>query len=115
MFQAAHPEAHISCAGRGSIDQEAKRAQGRSNARFGESAHNYNCAIDMFVSLPNKGIYDLEWFTLIMAPEVPDYLEWYGAPGAKYSELAHVELKEWKLMRADGKLSLVEKPHAKRA
>jgi len=108
LFQAAHPEAHISCAGRGLEAQQAAKAAKASKADFGESAHNYNCALDLFVILPGKDIYDRKWFNEVVAPKIPYYLNWYGAPGSAFFELPHVELREWRALRAQGFCVLVE-------
>lgn len=109
LFQAKHPEAHISCAGRGLKDQQAAKAAKASRADYGESAHNWNAAIDIFVQLPKKDIYDKNWFATILAPEVPYFLNWYGAPGSEFYELPHIELREWRGRKASGELALVEK------
>jgi hypothetical protein len=108
IFQAAHPEAHISCAGRGHADQEIKRSEGLSKASYGQSAHNYNCAIDVFVSLSQKDIYDKKWFNEVLAPEIPYFLNWYGAPDSRFHELPHIELRDWRRLKATGMVSLVE-------
>lgn len=108
LFQSKHPEAHISEAGRGVIEQEAAKAKGASKASFGESAHNYNCAIDMFELDGDLNIYEKEWFEKVVAPEIPEYLVWYGVPGSKFFELPHVELRNWKNLRDEGKVKLVE-------
>lgn len=109
MFQGKHPEAHISEAGRGLVDQEAAKHRGASKASFGESAHNCNCAIDMFeMAGDRKIIYEKEWFQKVLAPELPDYLVWYGAPGSKFFELPHIEHRDWKKLLAEGKAKLVE-------
>ena len=108
MFQAKHPEAHISCAGRGLSDQEAAKASGASRASFGKSAHNWNSAIDLFVIKAQTDIYDKKWFTEVVAPEIPYFLNWYGAPGASFPELPHIELREWQGLKIAGELRLVE-------
>lgn len=108
MFQAKHKEAHISCAGRGFQDQEDARAAGKSRAHYGQSSHNYNCAIDLFVIMPGKDIYDLKWFKETLAPEIPYFLNWYGAPGAAFHELPHLELRSWRGLIAQGLAELVE-------
>lgn len=108
LFQEKHPEFHISCAGRGHADQEAAKNAKASRASYGESAHNYNAAIDTFVQLPGKGLYDEEWFSKILAPAIPYYLNWYGAKGSVFPELPHIELREWRGRKASGELSLVE-------
>lgn len=105
-FQAANPVAHISCAGRGRQDQEACLVRGASKAHYGKSAHNANAAIDIFVlSVDFPGnLYPKEWFDDTLAPSIPPYLEWYGAPGAQFPELPHIEIRHWHLMN----LPLVE-------
>lgn len=111
MFQAKHPEAHISCAGRGAADQMAALAAKASRAKFGESAHNYNCAIDLFVmdhkNYPNN-IYPKKWFETVLAPEIPYFLNWYGDKGSKFYELPHVEVRDWRGLRSQGLAQLVE-------
>lgn len=110
LFQAKHPEAHISCAGRGYADQKAALAAKASRADFGQSAHNWNCAIDLFVMLPGKDLYDREWFKKVLAPAVPYMLRWYGEPGCSFPELPHVEYREWRALKAQGLIALVEEP-----
>lgn len=103
-IQAKHPEAHISCAGRGRADQELFFKQGSSKAKFGQSAHNFNAALDIFKLHMNGAEWPREWFKSVVAPAVkahnenPDSvfkLNWYGEPGAKFYELPHVEIKDW--------------------
>jgi hypothetical protein len=111
MFQDTRPEAHISCAGRGQFDQEMLFIRGASKARYGESAHNYNAAIDFFELQGDiKNIYEPEWFKLVLAPAIQSlsWLRWYGIPGAEFPELPHVEVRDWRVMRTKGALSLVE-------
>lgn len=108
FFQSKYPEAHISCAGRGHAEQETKKLEGRSNASYGKSAHNYNCAIDIFVQLPKTDIYDKKWFANKVAPEVPFFLNWYGSPESDFYELPHIELREWRKLRTSGMVALVE-------
>lgn len=107
-LQSIHPEAHISCAGRGRIDQEQALKDKRSKANWLESAHNYNCAIDIFVIAQNLHIYDIGWFNEVIAPNITDQLEWYGAPHASFKELPHVEIKNWKELRDSGLIGPVE-------
>lgn len=109
-FQKDHPEAHISCAGRGMEEQEAKKASGNSNAHYGSSAHNWNAAIDLFCQIPGTDLYDEDWFKEVVGPAVPYFLNWYGAPGATYPELPHIEMRDWRGMKAAGELALVEEP-----
>lgn len=108
-LQESHPEAHISCAGRGEIEQEAVLRKGASRAPWKKSAHNWNAAVDIFeMSGDRSNIYERAWFEKIVAPRIPDFLVWYGAPGAPFPELPHVEIKGWRELAAQGKLKLVE-------
>lgn len=107
-FQRNHPEAHISCAGRGRLDQESFYAKGASKARYGESAHNFNAAIDIFRLLENE--YDLskDWFQAALVPSLTPDLNWYGRPGAPFYERPHIEIGAWNQMAKNGILNLVE-------
>lgn len=107
-FQAEHPEAHISCAGRGADEQTEKLREGRSRARYGKSAHNYNCAIDVFVQLPKKDIYDSTWFQKVLAPKIPYHLKWYGSKDSDFYELPHIEVRDWRKLASTGGATLVE-------
>ncbi len=107
-FQQAHPEAHISCAGRGADEQTEKLRGGLSRAKYGRSAHNYNCAIDVFVQLPKKDIYDAEWFSKVLAPAIPYHLKWYGSKDSDFYELPHIELRDWRKLVATKEAVLVE-------
>lgn len=108
-LQAEVPEAHISCAGRGRIEQEADFHKRVSNAHFGQSAHNYNAAIDIFRSAPTVNeMYDKAWFRTNIGPKISRILNWYGTPGSPFYELPHVELRDWKAMVSRGDLFLVE-------
>lgn len=108
QLQAAHPEAHISCAGRDSVDQNYLLQTGRSKAKFGQSAHNWNAAIDLFViSDTAKSIYDLDWFKRVVEPALNDSLCWYGRAGAPFYELPHVEVADWNAQAHAGQLKLI--------
>jgi len=110
LFQARFHEAHISCAGRGREDQENAYAKNLSKSRWGHSAHNYNCAIDLFCNLPGVDLYSPKWFGSVVAPEIPSYLSWYGAPGSVFPELPHVEVRNWRDLLAGKEVELVEPP-----
>lgn len=106
-LQKKHPDAHISCAGRGKIDQEVAFQRGASKAHYGQSSHNYNAAIDIFQLKDNAAVWDKTWFNDTVAKELIPELKWYGAPGAKFYELPHVELSNWRDFIGSG-LKLVE-------
>ncbi len=110
LFQRRHPEAHISCAGRGKLDQEAAFTNRVSKAHYGESAHNWNAAIDIFEMLDDgqHNIYERAWFCDVLEPELENYLNWYGKAGSPYYELPHIELRAWRDARDSGVLKLVE-------
>lgn len=108
-LQKDHPEAHISCAGRGADEQENLFNKRATRARYGQSAHNYNAAIDIFENGGDlKDIYEINWFKVIIGPRIPDWLEWYGVPGSKFYELPHVQVKDWRFKMAMGKMKPVE-------
>lgn len=108
-FQSRHPEAHISCAGRGRLDQEAAVINRTSRAHYGDSAHNYNAAIDLFeVTSGDPNIYRRDWFEQVLKPEIETWLNWYGAEGSQFYELPHVELRDWRELKTTGVLTLVE-------
>ena len=107
-LQDSHPSAHISCAGRGKADQEDAVKRGASRAHYGQSSHNYNCAVDLFVMQQGLDLYDKKWFHEILAPNLEPFLKWYGAPDAVFKELPHVEISDWRDLKAKGVAVLVE-------
>lgn len=109
QFQALHPEAHISEAGRDSNTQQILRSKGASKANFGQSAHNWNAAIDIFeLSGDMKDIYEPAWYNKLFPSNIPDWLKWYGEPGSQFFELPHVEVRNWKVLVEQGSLQLVK-------
>lgn len=107
-LQEKHPEVHTSCAGRGMADQESLLLKNATRARWMQSAHNYNAALDLFVIIKGeKTIYPAWWFQQVLAKNIPDWIEWYGKPGSKFFELPHVEIKGWKTALAKGEIKLV--------
>ena len=107
-LQDSHPSAHISCAGRGKAKQEEAVAKGASRAHYGESAHNFNCAIDLFVMQVGVDLYDRKWFMEIIEPNLEPFLNWYGKKGAKFYELPHIEVLDWRDLVKQGLAKLVE-------
>jgi hypothetical protein len=108
------PEAHISCAGRGKEDQENAVKWGASRAHYGQSAHNYNAALDIFRLLNGQTDYNKDWFRNVISGAVIRHntdqgrmfeIDWYGLPGASFKELPHCEVENWQAL----KLTLVEK------
>lgn len=91
------------------MDQEALRLRGASKAAWKQSAHNWNAALDLFCMIPNvPNIYFMNWFNNTLAPALPDFLNWYGRPGAPFYELPHIEIRDWYSLAHQGLLKLVE-------
>lgn len=110
-LQHSSPEAHVSCAGRGRSAQETAFKSGASRAHYGESAHNYNAALDIFeLQGDQKNIFEKEWFDLVVSAWVntTPWLKWYGAPGSKFFELPHVEVLHWRELANSNQIKLVE-------
>lgn len=106
--QLENPIIHISAAGRGKADQAADLLAGKTKAKYGQSPHNWNAAIDVFFLI--DGSYDLSeiHFQTIVVPNLYHSLNWYGREGAPFKELPHIELTDWNEMAKNGILSLVE-------
>lgn len=95
-LQTKNPEVHTSCAGRGYLEQEAAFDNESSRAHFGQSAHNYNMALDLFQLTPdNEARFDISWYEEVIWPELQPWLLWYGNEGP-YREYPHVEVRNWK-------------------
>lgn len=108
-LQAANPDAHTSCAGRGKADQEAALKGGFSKASYGKSSHNWNAALDIFqLTSDGKAAWPKAWFQKVVAPALTSELNWYGAPGSSFYELPHVEILVWRALRDAKALKLVE-------
>lgn len=107
-LQATHPDAHISCAGRGKVEQELLFQRGATRATWGRSAHNWNAAIDIFRLL--DGRYDLssDWFWSTVEPVLLADFTWYGRAGSIFFELPHIELTHWREFAKAGTIKLVE-------
>lgn len=106
-----YPEAHISAAGRGKADQEQFFKMGTSRAHYGQSAHNFNAAVDFFrLTLSGGAAFDAPWYKAVIGKEAAlnPLLRWYGAPPISFPELPHLEWASWKQMAAVGQLSLVD-------
>lgn len=108
-LQAKFQDAHISCAGRGELDQNNAFFDETSRARFGQSAHNYNAAIDLFCN-SGDDIYPKLWFDEVVGWSLPNsnMLMWYGEEGSPYYEMPHVEVKGWQSLVDAGELKLVK-------
>lgn len=119
-LQKKQPMAHISCAGRGQTDQELFFRQGTSKAHYGQSAHNFNAAVDIFRLTLTGADYNRDFFRDVVGGAVTTHnanpnnfiLTWFGFPHSPYFELPHVELANWKELSLAAELKLVEIPNA---
>jgi len=69
-----------------------------TNAKPGQSAHNYGMAIDIVPSINGKPDWDGKhpiWQTIGDFGQARG-LEWYGAPGSAFVEFPHFQLKNWR-------------------
>jgi len=108
-FQKDHPEGHLSCAGRGHDEQEVLFHRKASKARWTQSAHNWNAALDIFCLIPDNGdIYDRVWFYQVLGPCIPTQFSWYGRANAKFPEMPHIELGGWEAYALRKEISIVE-------
>jgi len=98
LIQSRFSNFHIADAGRGKIDQELYFHRGASRAHWGHSSHNYNAAIDTFWLVSGSYSLDESLYAQI-APEIPDFIQWYGAPGAAFYERPHFEYRAWKTLK----------------
>ena len=100
------PEAHCSEFGREEKRQMKMFSEKKSRAKWKESAHNWNAAIDVFRNCPGN-IYDEDWFRGEFAKHIPEWLDWYGRIGSRFQELPHLEPKDWKALAENAVLRLV--------
>lgn len=113
-FRTSNLDAHCSWGGRGAKDQELFFNKGLSHAHWGQSAHNYNAALDFFrLTQTNTGLtaqFDSPWYRNVLGPatDANPNLRWYGKPPITFFELPHVEWANWRVLRDAGKLNLVE-------
>jgi hypothetical protein len=103
QFQKTNPNWHISCAGRGRDEQEKCFNEKTSRAHWGESAHNYNCAIDTFQLVDGVYVLDKQSYLDLLAPKLPKWIEW-GYEWKSFPELPHLQRRNFKFMN----LKLVE-------
>lgn len=100
-------EFHACEAGRNEIDQEKDFARGASKAHFGESSHNFNCAVDTFFLI--AGAYNLDEAQYErVVPLISSNIAWYGAKGAKFYERPHFEIENWRTLVANGQAILIK-------
>ncbi len=107
-IQLDHEDLHISSAGRGKMEQEALYCRGASRSHYGQSAHSFNAAIDVFFLINGKYSLDQMKFSIVIEANLYPAFTWFGAPHSVYYERPHIEIKNWKELSAQGILKLVE-------
>jgi hypothetical protein len=107
-LQALRPEAHTSCAGRGKDDQEAYFKQGTSRAHWGQSAHNYNLAIDVFKLSQAGAEWPINWYQTVVVPSAEAAGLESASKWTTFREWPHFQVKNWKSVVTAGKAKLVE-------
>lgn len=94
----------VTCTLRTMHDQAVLYAQGRTtpgkivtNAKPGQSAHNYGLAVDVVPLVHGKPDWSGDspvWVELANLGQARG-LEWLGAPGSPFKEQAHFQLHNW--------------------
>lgn len=110
-FRGLHQDGHIAWAGRGKADQELFYSRGTSRAHWGQSAHNYNAAVDWFRLLQTGADFSTLWYQDVLRPATEaeaSWLGWYGKKGSKFLEYPHCEVLGWRNLVSAGQLRLVE-------
>lgn len=107
FLQCNYPEAHIMCAGRNEKEQEYLYKYKSSMNRYGQSAHNYNAAIDIFRMHNGKFNIDKEWFNDVVLKNINDKINWHGLKGDEKYNIQHIELKNWRELKTQRILKLV--------
>jgi hypothetical protein len=113
QFLSTNCDAHISAAGRGRDDQELFFKKGTSRAHYGQSAHNWNAAVDFFhLTQAGGAAFDRPWYQQVLGPAVlaNPALKWYGEPPISFLEFPHVEWRCWRSLAASGEATLVDGP-----
>ncbi len=94
----------VTCTLRPPWEQQALYAQGRTmpgrivtNAKAGQSAHNYGFAIDVVPMVAGKPDWDGSHpiWDLVGKAGITRGLVWYGLPDAKFHEKPHFEFPGW--------------------
>jgi len=107
-LQKNHPDAHISSAGRGKSEQEQYFRQGKSKAHYGQSAHNYNAALDFFRLTVNGADFSTDWYVTLIGPKAREAGFEYAGDWKTFKELVHVQIANFQQLVKEGKLKLVE-------
>ena len=102
--QAAGIDMLVTCGWRSNDEQTALYAQGRTapghivtNAKAGQSAHNYGLAVDVVPLINGKCCWDDKDPTWQQIGAIGQScgMVWYGAPGAVLPETPHFQMPDW--------------------
>lgn len=93
------------CVWRGEADQTAAYVAGHSNARWGESPHNYGCAVDVVHSVKLWGLSRDQWSIVghigkEVAAQRGFKLTW-GGDWRKPWDPAHWQLTDWRSLKIE--------------
>jgi hypothetical protein len=96
-FQLVNRDSHISCAGRGKVEQEADFDKDVSDAHWTESPHNYNGALDFFrLTQAGGAIFDRPWYLAVLAPAAKKAGFVWGGDWIHRKDYPHVEIVDFK-------------------
>lgn len=95
-LQARQPEVHLAYTYRGKAEQDKLYREKKSNAKFGQSPHNYQpvLAFDIFFLVNGKYYLDMAWLQAI-ANNMPAEMEW-GGNWKTLKDGPHFQRKDWK-------------------
>lgn len=109
--RAAGLDVLVTCTARTLAEQAALYAQGRTtpgrkvtNAKPGQSAHNYGLAIDVVPLVNGKPDWEGDdpcWQVLGQIGQARG-LQWFGAPDSPYKEEPHFQLPNWRALAGIG-------------
>lgn len=98
-FQKVNKDAHVAWGIRNEKDQNDAYKRGTSKAKYGESPHNFEPAqaIDLFRITQTGAEWGAPWFNGTVGPAVAKEkdLAW-GGSWARFKDLPHIEIKDWK-------------------
>lgn len=97
------------CVWRGEHEQNRLYVQGRSKVTYGNSAHNYGCAVDLIHGTKGWDIPEKSWamighIGLELAASKGWKIQWGGT--WKFYDPAHWELANWRKRAAEAEISL---------
>ena len=101
----------VTCTRRTLAEQQALYDQGRTkpgrivtNAKPGQSAHNFGLAVDVVPLVNGKPVWDAMdhiWQT-VGDLGMSHRLEWLGAPHSEFVEMAHFQFPRWRDLLSEG-------------